>query len=199
MLDVLAVQFKATVCVATATPVPDREIVAGEPLALLVTVIVPLLEPAAVGAYTTLKARLCPAVSVTGALAPLSVKVDPVSAMLEIVTLAFPVLVTVTVCVEDDPAFTFPKDRLFELNESVCDAATPVPLNGIEAGEFGALLTIDRAPVTPPVEAGEKTTLKVVDWLAASEIGNDSVLVPKPLPLTPTWLMVSVPVPLFTS
>jgi hypothetical protein len=166
--------------------VPDRETVAGEPVALLATVTVPLLEPAAVGAYTTLKVRLCPTVSVTGAPAPLSVKADPVSVILEIVTLPFPVLVTVTVCVEDDPAFTFPKDRLFELNESVCDAATPEPLNGIVTGEFGALLTIDRAPFTVPVEAGEKTTLKVVDWLAASEIGNDSVLVLKPLPLNPT-------------
>ena len=122
----------------------------------------------------------------TGVPAPLSVKADPVSVIPEMVTLAFPVLVIVTVWVEDDPAFTFPKDRLFELNESVCDAATPEPLNGIEAGEFGALLTIDTAPFTVPAEAGEKSTLKVVDWLAASEIGSDSVLVLKPLPLTPT-------------
>jgi len=173
--------------------------VAGEPVALLVTVTVPLLEPAAVGEYSTLKVRLCPTASVTGVPAPLSAKPDPVSVMLEIVTLALPVLLTVTVCVEDDPAFTFPNERLFELNESVCVAPTPVPLNGIDVGEFAALLTTDTEPLTVPDEAGEKTTLKFVDWLAASEIGNESVLVLKPLPVTLTWLIVSVPVPLFVS
>lgn len=95
--------------------------------------------------------------------APLSEKPVPVSEILEIVTLALPVFVIVTVCVELEPAFTFPNARLVVLNDSVWVAATPVPLNGIVAGEFGALLTMEMDPLTAPAEAGEKTTLKLVD------------------------------------
>jgi len=137
--------------------------VAGEPAALLATVTVPLSEPAAVGENTTLKVRFCPAVSVTGVPAPLRMKPDPVSVMLEMVTLEFPVLVTVTVRVKDEPAFTLPNARLVVLNESVWVAATPVPLRAMAAGELGALLTTDTEPLTVPAEAGEKTILKLVD------------------------------------
>ena len=137
--------------------------VAGEPVALLVTLTLPLSVPAAVGENTTPKVRFCPAVSVTGVPAPLREKPLPVSVMLEMVMLEFPVLVTVTFCVEDDPAFTLPKARLVELNDSVCDAVTPVPLNAIVAGEFGALLMIDTLPLAEPAEAGEKLMLKLVD------------------------------------
>jgi len=119
--------------------------------------------------------------------------------MLEIVTLEFPVLVTVTVFVEDKPAFTLPKARLVALNERVCEAATPVPVNAIAVGEFGALLTIDTDPVTLPAEAGLKTILKFVDWLAPNEIGKANVLVLKPLPAALICEIVSVPVPLLVS
>lgn len=69
---VLAVQDKPTVCVVVCTPLPDRGIVAGEPVALLVTVTLPLALPAAVGVKMTLKVMICDGVSVTGVLAPLS-------------------------------------------------------------------------------------------------------------------------------
>lgn len=123
----------------------------------------PLSAPAAVGENTTPNVRLCPAVSVTGVPAPLRVKPVPVSVMLEIVTLEFPVFVTVTFCVEEEPAFTFPNVRLVELNDRVWEAATPVPLKAIVAGELGALLTIDTVPLAVPAEAGEKLILKLVD------------------------------------
>ena len=137
--------------------------VLGEPLALLVTVTVPVSEPAAVGENRTLKVRFCPAVRVTGVPAPLRVKPAPASVMLDMVTLEFPVLVTVTLSVEEDPAFTFPNARLLVLNESVCEAATPVPLNAMVAGELGALLTIDTEPLAEPADVGENTILKLVD------------------------------------
>lgn len=195
----LAVQFRATVCVEGAAPVPERAIVAGEPVALLVTVTVPLSAPPVVGKNTTLKLTFCPALNVTGALAPLRLKAAPVSVILEMVTLEFPVLVTVTFFVKDEPVFTLPNARLVALNERVCDALTPMPLNAIVAGEFGALLTIETAPLTVPVEAGENAMLKLVDWPAFKEIGKASELVLKPLPVTLTWVIDSVPVPLFVS
>ena len=45
----LAVQLNATLCGVVTTPVPDKEMLLGEPLALLVTVTVPLFVPADVG------------------------------------------------------------------------------------------------------------------------------------------------------
>ena len=58
-------------------------------------------------------------VRVTGVLAPLKVKPDPFSVIWETVTFAFPVFVIVTVCVDVEPVFTLPKERLVLLNESV--------------------------------------------------------------------------------
>ena len=196
-MEVLAVQLSATVCGVTATPVPDSEIVVGEPVALLVTVTLPVSPPAAVGEKTTPKLRRCPAESVTGAPAPLRVNPAPLSVMLEMVTLLFPLFVTVTVCVDDAPEFTLPNARLVLLKESVCDAATPVPVSAIEVGELGALLTIVTAPLTAPADAGENTMLKLVDRLAAREIGKESEPVLNPLPLALTCDIVNVPVPLF--
>lgn len=147
----------------TATPTPDNAIVTGDPLALLATVTEPLSAPAAVGANKALKVSFCPADSVTGVPAPPRVKPAPLSVILEMVTLALPVLVTVIVCVADDPAFTFPNAKLVLLKDKVCEAATPVPLNAMVAGEFGTLLTTDTAPLTVPAEAGENRILKFVD------------------------------------
>jgi hypothetical protein len=72
-VEVLAVQDKATVCGVAVTPVPVRAIVAGEPVALLVTVTLPGKLPVVVGLKITLSVVLCVGVSVTGVLAPLRV------------------------------------------------------------------------------------------------------------------------------
>jgi hypothetical protein len=70
---VLAVQDKLTVCGTDTTPLPESEIVDGEPVALLAIVTLPLTLPTAAGLKMMLKVRFCEGVSVTGALAPLSV------------------------------------------------------------------------------------------------------------------------------
>ena len=175
--EVLAFQDNATVCELFCAPVPDRVIVAGEPVALLVTVTVPVAFPAAIGLKTTLKVRLCFGVRLTGVPAPLRLNPAPAAAMLEIVTLAFPVLVTVTDCVADAPVLTLPKLRLFELNESAWVDATPEPLKPITAGLFGALLTIETLPLAEPADAGANSTLNVPDWLGLSDKGRVSALV----------------------
>jgi len=110
-----------------------------------------------------------------------------------------PVLVTVTDCVDDDPAFTFPKPKLDVLKESSCVAAIPVPLIERVAGEFGALLTMLTLPLTVPAEAGANWTLKFDDWPGLRESGRARVLVLNPLPATLTWVTVNVPVPLLVN
>ena len=69
--DVLAVQLSATEGGTDGVPVPEREIVAGEFVALLVTVTVPGKLPAAVGVNVTFNVPDCPGVNVKVAETPL--------------------------------------------------------------------------------------------------------------------------------
>src|SRR5215469_4980465 len=161
--EVLPFQVNITVCELTCAPLPDRLIFAGEPLALLVTVTVPMAFPAAVGLKTTLKVRLCVGAKVAGVPAPLRLNPVPAAEMLETVTSAFPVLVTVTDCVADAPVLTLPKLKLLVLNDSTWVDATPEALKPITEGLFSALLTIDTLPLAEPVDAGANCTLNVVD------------------------------------
>ncbi len=50
---------------------PDNDMVAGDPVALLVMVTVPVALPTLVGAKMTLKVSVCPADNPTGVPAPL--------------------------------------------------------------------------------------------------------------------------------
>lgn len=69
-LEVLAVQDRVTECWTGATPVPVRVIAAGDPIALLTTVILPFTLPAMVGLNSTVRMRFCNGERVTGALPP---------------------------------------------------------------------------------------------------------------------------------
>ena len=66
----LASHARATEYAVGVTPVPDNDIVAGDPVALLVTVTVPGALPAFVGLKMTLKVSVCPADSPTGVPTP---------------------------------------------------------------------------------------------------------------------------------
>lgn len=91
----------------------------GEPDALLVTVTDPLSLPAALGLKITSNIMFWPAFRVTGVLAPVKLKPLPVSVICETVTLEFPELVIVTLCVAEDPVLTFPKAMFAVLNVNV--------------------------------------------------------------------------------
>ena len=54
IVDPESLQLRLTVCDVTCTPVPESEIVAGDPVALLVTVTLPFNVPAVVGSKMTL-------------------------------------------------------------------------------------------------------------------------------------------------
>ena len=148
------------------------------------TTTVPVSFPAAFGLKITPNIMLWPAFKETGALAPLRANPAPLSAICEIVTLELPALVTVTFCVDDDPAFTLPKPRFDALKLRDWVAAIPVPVRLISAGEFGALLTTVTLPLVEPADVGANSTLKVVDWPEIKVTGSASVPVLKPLPAT---------------
>jgi len=65
---VLAFQVSATEC--CTVPVPDRETVAGDPVALLTIEIVAGRSPAVVGLNVIIRVRFCDGERVTGALPP---------------------------------------------------------------------------------------------------------------------------------
>ena len=69
-VDVLAFHVRSTECCTGATPVPDREIMAGDPVALLTIEILPFTVPAIVGLNWTVSVRFCDGERVTGALPP---------------------------------------------------------------------------------------------------------------------------------
>jgi len=195
---VLVVQLNVTewlVC----TPFPESAMVLGEPDAVLVTVTELVSLPAALGLKIALNVIPCPGLRVTGVFAPVKVNAAPFSLMLETVTFEFPELAKVTLCVAEDPAFTFPKEMLVVLNVNTSVAATPVPLNPMVVGEFGALLTRLTVPVAAPAVAGLNCTLKLLVCPDESVRGRAKDPMPNPLPVTLTWLTVKVPEPLFCS
>jgi hypothetical protein len=71
-VEVLAFQVSATECCIGATPVPDRGIKAGDPVALLAIEMFPLLGPVEVGLNCAVRMRFCAGESVTGVLPPVT-------------------------------------------------------------------------------------------------------------------------------
>ncbi|MGC1687901.1 MAG: hypothetical protein WA734_19890 [Candidatus Acidiferrales bacterium] len=103
--------------VGAATPVPVNEIVAGEFVALLAMLTLPVAAPADVGLYTTVKVAVWPAATVT--LDPtLALKPLPDAVAPEITTFEFPVFVSVTPTDVLEFTVTLPKLTLVGLAPS---------------------------------------------------------------------------------
>jgi hypothetical protein len=160
-------------------------IVAGDPVALLATEMLPFTLPAVVGLNCTTRVMLWVGVSVTGAPPPVIEYPAPVKLICEIVTLELPVLVIVTFCVgEEVPVVTFPKLRpVGGLMPRVKTAAILVPLRGTDVGDVGALLTIEMLPETVPTVVGRKAAAIVVCCPAFTLSGNENPLTLKPEPV----------------
>lgn len=99
-------------CSVGLTPVPVREMVIGEPGALLVRVMLALAAPVAVGAKVTAKLELLPALMVSGTVRPLIVKAPDEIVAWVIVRLAVPEFVKLIVSEALLPVFTLPKVTL---------------------------------------------------------------------------------------
>ena len=69
--------FGTTASCGGFTPVPESEIIAGEPLALLVRVTLPVTFPVPVGANFTENELFCPGVKVSGVERPLRLNPAP--------------------------------------------------------------------------------------------------------------------------
>ena len=67
----LTVHDNATECVTACTPLPESVMVAGDPVALLVTITLPVEDPVAAGLKITLNVVLWEGLTVTGVPAPL--------------------------------------------------------------------------------------------------------------------------------
>jgi hypothetical protein len=182
--EVLAFQVSVTECATGWTPVPERVIVAGEFVALLATVTLPVRLPAAAGENVTSSVALCPGARIRPVETPLAVKPGPARVILEIVTFEVPAFESVTPIVLLPPADTVPKLRLVELASSRAAATTAIPLTLTVAGELEALLMTDTAPDAAPMLLGEKTTLRFACWPAAIVIGNEAPVIVNTLPET---------------
>src|SRR5712692_2720373 len=133
----------------------------GEPGALLLIETLPLALPTVVGEYVALNEVLCPGLRVSGTVMPLMGNPVPEALAAEIVTLAVPEFVNVTVCDPLLPTSTLPKLTLAGLGVSC--PCTPAPLREMAAGELVALLVTLTLPVTLPVTPGANSTFSVTD------------------------------------
>ena len=111
-VDVLAVQLNVTECETGWTPVPEIEIVAGELVALLATVTLPVTLTAAAGVKVTFIVAVCDGAKICPVGTPLAVNPAPERLTFETVTFEFPAFVNVTLSVLLLPMLTFAKLRL---------------------------------------------------------------------------------------
>ena len=123
----------------------------------------PVTGPAVVGVNVTCRVTLCFGSSVSGKFAPETLNPAPVMVAALIVTVAVPVEVSVSGCVEDEPAVTSPKLRLAALSDNCgLGAGVPVPLRVTAAREFVAeLLLMVIVPDEPPVWVGSNVNCTV--------------------------------------
>jgi hypothetical protein len=130
--------------------------VAGELLALLVTMTLPVKLPVTAGAKVTFRLAACPGTSICPANTPLALRPAPEMLTLETVTLEFPVLVSFVVRRLLPPTLTFPKFKLVGLALSSLVAALTVSVALLLVTLPAVLLTTTRncAPLSAVVVTG---------------------------------------------
>lgn len=121
----------------------------------------------------------------------------PVGVVPVIVTFEFPVFVIVTFWFAEAPTVTFPKLTLVGLADRVKVAAVPVPEKLTVVGEFGALLTSDKLPVTLPAAVGPNVAVAVTAWPAERVAGVLSPLTLNPAPVTAADVILRSAWPVF--
>src|SRR6266404_1925270 len=134
-------------------PVPERVVMAGEFVALLLTVTLPVTLPAEIDSKVIFKVVDCPGVRVVPEGTPPAVKPAPAILMFEIAMLEFPEFVSFTGRVLLTPVFRFPKLKLVGLALSRYVAAFTVRVAGLLATLPAELLitTVKCAPLSDVV------------------------------------------------
>lgn len=144
-------------------PVPDKLIVAGELIALLLIVTpASLTVPAVVGANVTVRVSDCPGATTVPFEIPLAVNPAPATVTLEIVMFELPLLVTDVVRDSLLPSLTLPKDKLAGFTPSDSEAVAPVPDRSITSEEGVPFVVSVMLPLTAVGEDGVNTALKDV-------------------------------------
>ncbi len=152
----LAIQFSVTECETVCTPVPDREIVAGELAALLVTLTLPVTLAVDEGEKLTWSVAVCPGVKISPEETPLAVKPAPEMATLETVTFELPALENVTLWVLVLPILTLEKLKLvlLALRTNVAGFTVNVAALLVTLPTLLVTVTVNRAPLSELVVAG---------------------------------------------
>ncbi len=163
-------------------------------LALSVMVTVPVLVPVAVGLKVTLRVQLALAATLEPQV--LVWEKLPLTLMLVIVRLAFPVFLSVTLCALLLVP-TFCAGKVKEVGERLTTGAVPVPVRLMVWVVGLALSVMVTAPVRVPTAVGLKVTLKV--QLPPTTTLEPQVLVWEKSPLTVMLVMLSVALPVFLS
>jgi len=139
---------------------------------LLVTVTLPERLPALAGSNVTLNEVACPAASVSGTVKPVALNPAPLSLICERVTLALPLLVTVTLCVVLVPVVMLPKLSDAGATASWRTGEMPAPARATTSGELGVLFTSVRLPAKLLAEAGVNPMVKVEEPPGATLSGT---------------------------
>ena len=155
-MDVLAVQVSVTECATGWTPVPDREIVAGELVALLATVAVPVGLPVAAGVKVTFSIAVCPGVKICPVETPLAAYPAPEMLTPETVIFEFPALVNVTPRTLLLPRLTLPKFKLvvLALSRNVAAFTVRVAALLVALPTLLVTVTVNNAPLSEADVAG---------------------------------------------
>ncbi len=169
----------------------------GELVALLATVTLPERLPVVAGSNVTLKEVDCPAARVRDGVKPETVKPAPASVSCEMVTLALPLLASVTLCVALVPVVRLPK--FSEVGVAVIwrVGETPEPARATTSGEVGALLTSVRVPVKLLAEAGVNPMEKANEVPGATDSGTARPVKVKPVPARVACVTLRFAVPVF--
>ena len=180
---------------ATAVPVSGIDKLGFE--AFDVTVTVPVNVPVDVGANFTVKVVLCPDVNVTGGVIPEMLNPVPDAPTAEIVALAPPVFLIVSVWLELCPTVMFVKVKLVGDAVSTAAAATAVPVKGIAKLGFEASDVTVTVPLNVPAEVGANFTVNVVLCPAVSVTGGVIPETLNPVPDAATAEIVRLEPPVF--
>ena len=176
-------------------PVPLNAMVSGDPGALLATEMLPVALPAAVGENFAANVVVWPAAKVAGTDIPVMLNPVPDALPCEMVILAVPELVKVTLTDPLAPTSKLPKFMLDGF--AVRFPCTPVPVSGIVTVGSFALLVIVMLPEADPEVVGANCAVKLVLWLAARVNGVESPTAVKPVPVALTEEMTALVLPLF--
>jgi hypothetical protein len=175
--------------------VPLKEIIAGDPGALLLMTMLPVALPVAEGANCAEKGTLDPGLMESGRLSPARRNPVPAAVAWEMVSAAFPEFVREIFWLAVPPTFTFPKLTL--VGAIVNLGWVPVPLRATTTGEADALLVIAMLPLLAPGDAGENIALKEAVCPPASVMGEDKPLMLKPAPEATALEIVTLALPEF--